>query len=320
MSSIFYPVVPFSCPWGAWGSCRFCGIPFMEKVLVPQMPTQKKLRLQFDSFVNNPRNAKDIKRHKRIAIAPNGSVVPEVPKYLRDYILAFCKKHNLCFESELIATLIDQERTYALYDRAYKKKNPELSDLERHEKVISTLTEIDRALNEEFPNSNVLLNIGIEVANSDDLKTLHKYTHDLNDFVACAEYLHVRGIKVGANILVGAPFVEDSVRKALETVRFAFEEMRADKILLITWNPVKSTVAKKQYDKGNIDVLSATQSAEIYHVAREQHPDKEIEFNRMRAHIFHGKHPNFRDGRINTEVRKIKARKVVRDIAVEVFA
>src|SRR3989344_8343379 len=154
MSSVFYPVVPFSCPWGAWGSCMFCGIPFMEKVLVPDMPTGKELRAQFDLFVNNSRNAKDIKRHGRVAIAPNGSVVPEVPKYLRDYVFAFCKKHNLCFESELIATLIDPERTFTLYDRAYKKRYPHLSDSQRKEKTLATIKEIEGALNEEFPHGD----------------------------------------------------------------------------------------------------------------------------------------------------------------------
>lgn len=291
----------------------------MEKVLVPEMPAEKELKAQFDVFVNNSRNAQDIKRHKRIAIAPNGSVVPEVPKPLRDYVLAFCKKHNLCFESELIATLIDEKRAYALYDRAYKKRHRGLSGSERHGKVVATLQEIDDALNSEFLGNNVLLNIGVEVANSEDLKMLHKYTDDPDDFIACAEYLRARGIRIGANILVGAPFIQDPVRKALETVRFAFEEVRADKILLITWNPVKYTVAKKQYDKGNIDVLSATESAEIYHVVKAAYPHKEIECNRMRAHVFHGKHPNFRGARISTDERKIRAREAVRALAREVF-
>lgn len=320
MSSIFYPILPFSCPWGAWGSCRFCGIPFMERVLTPELPSEKELLAQFDVFVQEPKNRKDIQRHKRIAIAPNGSIVPEVPKVQRDYILQFCHGHNLQFESELISTLIDPQRAYELYDRAYKVRFRALSDDERRRMICETLEEIDHALNQEFPENNVLLNTGLEVADSDDLKNLHKYTTNLDDYVAYADYLRARNIFVGANVLVGAPMIADPVRKALYTIRFAFEKMRADKALLITWNPVKYTVGKKLYDRGEVDVLSATQSAEIYLIAKTIYPGKKIEYNPMRSHIYHGKHQNFREGRINTDVRKAQARDEVRRIADQIFA
>lgn len=320
MSSVFYPVLPFSCPWGAWGSCRFCGIPFMERVLVPEMPKQEELFSQFDSFVENPKNLKDIQRHKRVAIAPNGSVVPEVPRNLRDYVFSFCQQRGLRFESELIATLIDKKRTFMLYERAYRVKFRSLTAVELERKVTETIEDIEQALNRDFPDKNVLLNAGLEVADSDDLQKLHKYTTDLEDFIAYADYLRKRNILVGANVLVGAPMVDDPIRKALQTIRFAFERMRADKILLITWNPVNHTVAKKLYDRGEVDVISATEAAEIYRVARRAYPEKEIEFNAMRAYIYHGKHPNFRSARINTDERKAKARENVRSIAKEVFA
>lgn len=312
--------MPFSCPWGSWGSCRFCGIPFMERVLAENTLPDDQLLAQFDSFAADPRNAKDIARHKRVAIAPNGSVVPEVPKALRNHVLRFCEKNNLRFESELIATLIDQERTRGLYERHFQVKMPQVAPAERTRMADETLAEIDAALNHDFPGKNVLLNTGLEVANEDDLKKLHKYTADLDDFLRYAEFLRSRKILVGANILLGPPMIGDPVRKALETVRFAFEKMRADKILLITWNPVKYTLGKKLYDAGQVDVLSATESAEIYNEARRCYPEKEIEFNRMRSHIYHGKHGNFRDVRINTDERKVQSRENVRTIARQVFS
>lgn len=315
MSSIFYPVLPFSCPH----TCHFCGIPFMERILTKEMPKNKALKKQFDDFVSIDKNKKDIERHKRVAVAPNGSIVPEVPKPLREHIMAFCNERGLKFESEFIATLIDKERTKEIYEKAFKRKFRTLGDDDVQRQVLEILEEIEQALNEEFPGHNVLLNTGLEVANEDDLKMLHKYTSDLDDFIAYAEYLRKRNIGVGANVLVGAPRIEEPVRKALETVKFAFEKMQADKILMITWNPVKHTVSKKLYDDGKIDVISATESAEIYSQAKKAYPKKEIEFNSMRAYVLHGKHPNFRATRINTDERKEKARENVRRIAKEVF-
>ena len=315
MGSVFYPILPLSCPWGAQGACRFCGIPFMEKVLTEQMPVNKELFLQFDNFVTNEKNWKAIQRHKRIAIAPNGSVVPEVPRVLRQYILKFCSNNNLRFESELIATLVDEEKSRLLYQKAFNKWFQRLSKKEIRIKVETTLLEIEKALNEDLSNKNVLLNTGLEVADEGDLKLLHNYTESLDDYLEYAAYLRERDIGVGANVLVGAPMIEDQIYKAFKTIRFAFEEMRADKILLIVWVPTKHTVAKKMYDQGKINVISATEAAEIYQIARRTYPDKEIEYNPMRAYVYHGKHPNFRDSRINTDKRKEQARENVRTIA-----
>ena len=284
------------------------------------MPPDGQLLAQFDSFVADPRNAKDIARHRRVAIAPNGSVVPEVPRVLRDHILQFCAKNNLRFESELIATLVDAERARILYDRHFLVKMPKSTPAEREKMVDAVLEDIDQALNRDFSGKNVLLNTGLEVANEDDLKKLHKYTADLDDFLRYAEFLKSRNIFVGANILLGPPTISDPVRKAFETIRFAFEKMMADKILLITWNPVKHTLGKKLYDIGQIDVLSATESAEIYNETRRRYPEKEIEFNRMRSHIYHGKHENFRDVRINTDEKKARIREDVRNAARQVFS
>lgn len=321
MSHIFYPVVPSSCPWGAWGACRpFCGIPFMERVLTPEMPKSEELLLQFYCFVQNPKNLSDIERRKKIAIAPNGSVVPEVPKVLRDHVLKFCVERGFRFESELIATLTDPQRAYALYDRAYQVRFRTLTAGERARKVQETLDEIEQALNHDFPGRNVLLNTGLEVANAEDLQKLHKYTTNLGDFVAYAEYLRERTIAVGANILLGAPTIAEPIRKAFETIRFAFEKMRADNILLITWNPVRHTLGKKLYDRGEVNVLSATEAAEIYLAAKRVYPQKSIQFNNMRAYVYHGMHPNFRGSRVNTEERKQQAREKVRYVAREVFA
>lgn len=319
MSSIFYPILPFSCPWGAHGSCKFCGIPFMEKVLISELPTHQDILMQFENFIKEPKNMKDIERRQRVAIAPNGSVVPEVPKIQRDQILRFCHEYGVQFESEIIATLISPEKTYRMYDKAYRVRFRNLTDNERHKKVCETLEEIECTLNHDFKGRNVLLNTGLEVADSDDLKTLHKYTTNLNDYVLYADYLRARNIFVGANVLIGAPIIKDPVKKSLLTIRFAFNEMGADKILLIVWNPVKRTVAKNLYDCGEIDVLSATQSAEIYKIAREIYPEKKIEYNQMRSHVYHGKHQNFRPDRINTDKRKQKAREEVRRIADQIF-
>lgn len=315
MSSIFYPVLPLSCPWGAQGACRFCGIPFMEKVLTEQLPTNEELFLQFDNFVSDEKNWEAIQRHKRIAIAPNGSVVPEVPRVLRQYILKFCSGNGFRFESELIATLVDKEKSRLLYQKAFSRWFRGLSKTEIKKRVDATILEIEEALNKEFPGRNVLLNTGLEVADEEDLQLLHNYTESLNDYLKYAAYLRERDIGVGANVLVGAPMIENPVYKAFKTIRFAFEEMKADKVLLIVWVPTKYTVAKKMYDQGKIDVLSATEAAEIYQIARRTHPDKEIEYNPMRAYVYHGKHPNFRSSQINTDKRKGQVRENVRNIA-----
>ncbi|MBI3308268.1 MAG: hypothetical protein HYZ79_02720 [Candidatus Melainabacteria bacterium] len=291
----------------------------MERVLTKEMPPEKELKKQFDDFTSVEKNQRDMEKHRRVAIAPNGSVVPEVPKSLREYIMGFCTERGLRFESELIATLTDKERTREIYEKAFKRKFRDLGEEDRQRQVEEILNEIEQALNEEFPGHNVLLNTGLEVANEDDLKMLHKYTSDLDDFIAYASYLRERNISVGANVLVGAPRVEEPIRKALETVKFAFEKMQADKILMITWNPVKHTAAKGLYDQGLVDVMSATESAEIYLQAKAAYPNKEIEPNRMRSHVLHGKHPNFRESRINTDERKQRARENVRRIAKEVF-
>ena len=145
----------FQCPF----KCHaFCGIPERDRTLSSRdrrtglrvIPAEDDLQTQFNDFTQN--NIDAIKEQKRIVLAPNGSVVPEVPKFGRELVLGYCLTHGYRFESPFAAPLVDQEYTEALYYAEYGKKGRygELLDSEKRRMAKQVVDEIETALNKDF--------------------------------------------------------------------------------------------------------------------------------------------------------------------------
>ena len=331
----------FQCPF----KCHaFCGIPERLRTLSPidsktglrKKPQEEELRTQFNTFLNEQssksgkkENLEAIQKQRRIVLAPNGSVVPEVPKVGREIVHGYCMTHGYRFESPFAAPLVDLEYAEQLYEAEYGRKGRygSLSDIERKRIAREVVDEIETALNDEFPNKNVLLNLGLENSNEDDLKILGKYHAispvnrpvEIEIFVRAAHELKNKGISVGANILLGGPGIGDPIHKALETAKFAFEIMKVDKVYLSVWIPHSKTSGIKEYKDGVVDVMSATEAFEIKRIIAERYPDKEVELSTNRAQFWHGMHNNFKGLKIKGDGKKEIARANVRKIAETVF-
>jgi len=188
MTCEYYPFSNITCHHFANdGGCNFCGYKYQKKSVSQANISIKEQISHFDNFILE--NIKDIKKHDRLVIAPNGSWFTQVPKELREHIYAFIKTENISFlKYESRATLFNM-------DAARK----ELSFTIFGDNLKSELLNLEKSLDEI--TSSHIVSLGLEVADDQDLKKLNKGTI-LEDYVNASNEIHKRGGSVCCNILV----------------------------------------------------------------------------------------------------------------------
>jgi uncharacterized Fe-S cluster-containing MiaB family protein len=264
----------------------------------------------FDEFVNKRENIDDMFKKGKILVETNGSWFVEVPKKVRTHIYRFVEEYNLELHTQCRATLINRKKTreaLAIMYRAQHKKNyEELAERKAEEVFHAIDTELKPYL---------FLFVGLEVANNDDLKIIHKEC-TLNDYIRFSKFVRSRGAQVSANVLVGPPLVEDPIRKAFISAKFAFEELRAHEVAFCAYIPRRGAKSHHLWLKGIWNPISPTECSEILRRTRAKYKDEVTSLYSPRIHFFHGKYAN---PCIKTDAQKIEARTEVKRIAEEIF-
>lgn len=265
------------------GGCTFCGFHLMKNCVSPTPVPIKQQIKHFDEFVSNEKNYQDILKQDRILVESNGSWFVEIPEALRRHIYSFIESQNLELHTQCRADLIKKEETRDTIDAELKPY--------------------------------MLIFTGLEVADNSDLKLINKGC-ELDDYVAFSKFVRSRNAKIGANVLIAPPLVQDPIRKALKTAQFAFEILKASEVAFCCCIPRLGTKGHSFWRQGRWNPISATESSEIYWIIKNRYPEKRVSLYMARVHNFHGKYSG---QKIKTDAQKAIARKKVRKIAQEVF-
>ncbi|MEW6616949.1 MAG: hypothetical protein AB1333_00835 [Patescibacteria group bacterium] len=293
------------------GGCTFCAFHTMKNCVSPIPVSISEQISHFDEFVNKKENREDIFKKKKILVETNGSWFVEVPKEVRDHIYRFVELHNLELHTQCRATLMNKTKTQKALEIMFRAQHK--SDYKELAKMRAE--EIFFAMDTEF-KPYIVMFTGLEVANNDDLKIIHKEC-TLNDFIRFSKFVRSHGARVGANVLIGPPLVEDPVRKALETAQFALDTLEVYEVAFCACIPRLGAKSHNLWLKGIWNPVSPTECSEILRTTRKKYPERVVSLYSPRIHFFHGKYakPN-----IKTEGQKIRARRAVRKIAREVFS
>lgn len=298
MSSKYFPYSERICYHRLLhGGCTFCGFHMMKNCVSPTPVPVGEMLQHFDEFIKDEKNYQEILRGGRLSVETQGSWFLEVPKGLREHIYRFVESHGLELHSQCRATFYSQKRMCAeglsekIAQKAFEATNIELKPY-------------------------MLISTGLEVADNSDLKLINKGCQ-LDDYVAFSQFIRSHGAKFAANVLIAPPLVQDPIMKALKTVRYAFEVLGAQEIVIISCIPRLGTPGHILWRQGKWNPISATESSEIFRIAKEKYPKKRIRFDTMRVHGLHGRYTG---PQIRTEEQKAAARKNVREIAKKVFS
>lgn len=284
MSYRYYPYSEHICYHKVRnGGCIFCGFHMMKDCVSPTPVPIKQQIKHFDDFTNNKKNYQDILKKGRLVVAPEGSWFIEVPEALRQHIYHFVESHNLEFLSECRADVINKKEARNTLDVELKPY--------------------------------MFICTGLEVANNSDLKLINKGCQ-LDDYISFSQFIRSRGAKLGTNILIAPPLVQNPIRKALYTARFAFENLQASEIIFFSCIPRLGSFGHSLWRQGKWNPISASESSEIFQIIKARYPEKKVRLDTMRVHWFHGKYSG---PKIKTNAQKIAAQKKVRKIAQEVF-
>lgn len=296
------------------GGCTFCGFKSSKRCVSKKPVSVEETIAHFDNFAKN--NMEYLKKADRLIIAPNGSWFSEVPKELREHIYKFVEENSISLlKYECRATLFDREKARKEFEIVYKIKYKEPKTVKRFTE--ETLDDVIKSLDEI--NSNHMVSFGLEVADNKDLRLLNKGCC-LDDYIRASNYVHDKGAKVCCNILIAPPRIENPIYKALKTVKFGVEELKAEEFLVMPCIPMRGTVAYQEWIKGRWNPVSATSASEVFRIIKTNYPSVKIRYLDLRVFNFHGRHGKFKrkPGKWSEE-EKQKERSKVRRIAKQVF-
>ncbi len=279
------------------GGCLFCGLSFQEKTVSKESMTIEDMISHFDNFAEE--NLADIEKHGRLVVAPNGSWFTEIPKQLRKRIYRF-------MDSNLIPSLKYESRA-SLFNP--EKAREEVGE-ENYKKLAAALREI---------RPSHVVSLGLEVADDKDLESLNKGC-TLEDYVIASNHIRSRGAKLCCNILIAPPYIEEPVKKAFETARYAAETLKADELYITPCIPMKGSYFYNDWKEGKWDPISATAASEIYRRIVQEYPLIKAKYKSMRVFSFNGRYGPFkRESRKWSEEEKLAERSRVRKIADSVL-
>jgi len=295
------------------GGCTFCFFKNCKFVSKDKIGLDAMFE-DFDSFAD--KNLDAILKHDRIDMAPNGSWFPQIPVELRYHIYDFVEKKKIGILSyELRATMFNLDKAYKELEIMCSKRYSDKGTAQK--KLEKNLEDIKRGMNEVKEGHVVYF--GLEVANNEDLNTLNKGC-SLEDYESASEEVINKGGKVGVNILIAPPCIENPVKKVFESVKYAANVLNVEEIYLFACIPGKGTKAYNEWKKGSWNPVSATAASEVYRITKEKYPDIRVKYNSMRVFNFHGRYGKFkRKVRPWSDEEKTRERKKVRNVAEHIF-
>jgi radical SAM enzyme (TIGR01210 family) len=298
MTHKYYPLSDSICHhfYNA-GGCLFCGYNIQQKTVSKEPVSLEGMISHFDKYAEE--NLSDIEKQGRLVVVPNGSWFTEVPKELRKHIYEFVDANMIpLLKYECRASLFTPEKAKAeLGEEGY--------------------AELRAGLREIKPNH--IVSLGLEVADDKDLETLNKGC-SLEDYLKASKYIHGKGAKLCCNILLSPPYVEDPIRKAFKTAKYAAEVLKTDEFLIMPCIPMKGAYSYKDWKEGKWNPISATAASEIYRRIVQEYPLIRGKYNSMRIFNFHGRYGEFkRLDRKWSEEEKRAEREKVKKLADEIF-
>jgi len=290
------------CPY----RCRFCAYHMDKKHILSKRPTVLQLANETKNFFE--KKIKSIKKNKEIYIVNSGSFLDErqIPKGYIYWLANFLK---------------DKDLSLALDCRADSRVNDYIDEIKMLNRIVNSLT----------------FSIGVEAYREDIGDSIFKKLRKGISKEQCirqAVYLHNLGCKVKVYVIIALPwldgpsYLKEGYRKnmdwqietAFKTVKFAIEEMRADRIGLSPFFPYRGTNSAVPDDWVPI---SAIESYEIRNQLGQIFPNIQIDFTSRQIHFAFG---NFFRNRglskpINTDdyTEVLKARENVARICKKVF-
>lgn len=298
MTTKYFPLSETICHhFSNEGGCKFCGYNLQEKTRSKQPISLEGMIDHFDEYVG--RNAEKIEKQGRLIVVPNGSWFTEVPKQLRDHIYRYVDLNLIPYlKYETRASLFNPEKAIA-------------------EVGLAAYPALKIALREIRPHH--IVSLGLEVADDRDLEALNKGC-SLEDYVLASSFIHNHGAKLCCNILIAPPYIDEPVRKAFETAKYAADVLKAEEFLIMPCIPMKGASSYQDWLDGEWNPVSATAASEIYRRISQEYPQIRIKYNSMRVFNFHGRHGAFKrkSGKWSEE-EKFSEREKVKKIADEIF-
>jgi len=263
-TNYFYPKNNASCYWKQKsGGCTFCGFTALGGKYAPSKSTPpSRLIRNFRKFTL--KNHDFIMKKGYLSICPNGGMFTEVPPELRQEIYSYAGKYGikLTYDSRAQVVLGGEEWLSHELKQACKD-----------------------AISEVKVNHIVVF--GLEVANDADLVKINKGTA-LSDFEQAANAVLSKGAGVGVNILIGPPMVEDPIRKAFETVKYAVEVLKATYVYIGACVPMGAK-SKEAYNSGAWNPVSPSEASEIFRQIKLLYPDIIVDYSNQAVHMKHRK-------------------------------
>lgn len=295
------------------GGCTFCGFHSMKRCISKTPVSDEEQIAHYDAFLDGQLEKYD--HIDKLSVAVNGSWFTQLPKALRKHIYTSIEENNIpLLKYECRASLFDMGRAFEELDIMYKKRYKDRDEMERDLEI--AIEDLQESFSEISPHHRI--NLGLEVANDNDLKIMNKGC-TLDEYVYASKYIHEKGAQVGANILLAPPEIENPIEKAFETVKFAVEEMEADEIFVMPCIPMRGSKANKLWKNGEWNPMSATASSEIYRIFKEAYPERDFKYLNIGVHNFHSKVGQFKRDHPWTDEEKFEIRKQVRAIGREYF-
>lgn len=285
------------------GGCTFCYFNALKRCVSASHLTLKERINHFDSWAE--KNQKKIEDKKGILVASCGSFFPQLPHQLRNHIYEYLDKHkgfDLAFE--IRATMYNPERAKQEFERVSDKVNVE-----------QYMEEVQSGIKELKPNHIAFF--GLEVADNDSLKILNKGC-TLKDYEYASKLIHKMGARIGVNILLNPPGIQDPIRKALQTVDYAADVLKTDEMHMFACIPGAPSKAYYSWRQAKWNPFSASLASEITRQTREKYSPFPDYISIVRAQWFTGKYGKFKlKNRTRTEEQKQRDRAKVRRVIKE---
>jgi hypothetical protein len=317
MSNEYYPLSNNVCHhFYNNGGCTFCGYRFQRRTVASKQLSIGDQLVHFDGFLSE--NLDEVMEKDRLVIAPNGSWFTQVPLLLRQCVYHVVDMYGI---SEL-----KYESRATLFRKGSARR--ELMEMYKHTAKGNAGKLADKALDalvaswDEISPGHVV-SFGLEVANNEDLAIVNKGCQ-LKDYEHAAKFVHDKGAKVCANILIGPPRVQAPIKKAFETDQFAAEVMEADEFLVMPCTPMCGTQGYEDWvdrpgSPARWNPVSATAASEVFRIIRDRFPQK-AKYQDLRVFTKHGRHGRFKrkPGKWPEEEKR-NVRRAVRGVAKQVL-
>jgi uncharacterized Fe-S cluster-containing MiaB family protein len=266
------------------GGCTFCGYKTQKRSVSPRELSMDEMIAHFDDFAQ--KNISDIKKSGRLIIAPNGSWFTQVHPALRKHIYDFIEANSIpMLKYECRATLFNPDRARKELEIMHRARYGSAADVEKG------LQALAKGLGEIKPSH--MISLGLEVADDQDLEKLNKGCC-LDDYVFASGKIMAKDAKLGCNILIAPPGIENPAYKAFATARFAVEELGASELLIMPCTPMRGTPGYDDWVNARWNPISATAASEIFRTIKNNYSSVKVRYLDLRVFSKHGRHGKFR--------------------------